>query len=157
MKKKKFILYCELIAELNFNAEACIRVASDWGVSDYEGTIEPVKKLPSIKIKNEETKFKHLPKKIIAKILELKIFEKQAERIILDILESEFAYDPMTFFIYRQIYATKIGVKLLIIAEKLRRKAKIPEERFYREKESPFMALKEIWRINLKSYIEISK
>lgn len=105
----------------------------------------PHRKFPKIHYHNLENEMIYLPKNIISNIYNLLILQKHASRVLKDILDGVNPYEAKAFFFYRQVFATKIGIKCLLISFRLRKILGLPIYNAFQGKGYPFFTLRRHW------------
>ncbi|WP_391488834.1 hypothetical protein [Leclercia tamurae] len=143
---ERLFIATELVFLLEQFAEECAKVADDSGEPDERGEYRPTTKLPELGISDIKGDWRTLPALIMYRIRELPILMNEALRDISAASEHDWAPYYTESFQERQYQYTRLGLKALILARRLRKLCGLPTTRLDATKWSAQPVLWAVWR-----------
>lgn len=136
----------ELVFLLEQFAEGCARVATADGKRDIQGYMRVTEPRPEIDLKVVTGEWRSLPPRLLYAIRELPVLKEWSDREIAGMEESEGPPDFTRTIRERQYLYTRLGLKALIQARRLRQLACMPGTRLDATKWSAQQVLWGVWR-----------
>lgn len=147
---ERLFIATELVFLLEQFAEGCVTVVEDYGEIDSEGNTSPVAPTPSIDLSQVAGDWRVLPAMLIYRIRELPILLNEAGKYAARCYEHDSAPDyPLTFSLRRHQFS-RLGLKAIIQARRLRRLARLPDTRLDATAWSAQPVLWRVWRRECK-------
>lgn len=145
-KRQQELIYIatELVFLLEHFAQECAAVATDDGYENQNRLTVPVTKCPVLKISAITGDWRVLPAKLMYRIRELPVMQGEADRTINEVDHIPPDYDE--FFEERQYQYTRLGLKAIIQARRLRRLVGLPHTRLDATRWSAQPVLWAVWR-----------
>lgn len=142
-KRERYFIATELVFMLEQFAENCASVARDNG-SDHEHAFAPSHPLPELDYEAVTGDWRTLPVRLMYQLRELPVLKSESDRTIAsaDFIGPE--YDE--FFEARQYEYTRLGLKAVILARRLRKLTGFPDSRLNATPWSAQRVLWEEWR-----------
>ncbi|ELY3545746.1 hypothetical protein ACWPSR_004045 [Cronobacter turicensis] len=137
---EQLFIATELVFLLEQFADGCAAVVIDSGYVNQDGITVPLTTLPNIDYSAVSGDWRVLPSKLMYRIRELPVLKVQADRAINNTEASPPDYDA--FFDARQYEYTRLGLKAIIQARRLRRFANLPDTRI---DATPWSAQPTLW------------
>jgi len=129
LASERLFIATELVFILEQFAEDCVTVVEDYGEKDSEGETFPTASPPAIDLSQVSGDWRVLPVTLIYRIRELPILLNEAGKYIARGYEFDSAPDyPLTFSARRHLYS-RLGLKAIIQARRLRRLTLLPDTR----------------------------
>ncbi|KEY39998.1 MULTISPECIES: hypothetical protein [Pantoea] len=148
LQKEKHFIATELVFMLEQFAEACASVATDSGYENNKHVTAPSVPQPELSYSAVTGDWRALPVRLMYKLRELPVLKTESDRTI-DAAE----FIPPDFdelFEARQYEYTRLGLKAIILAHRLRRLAGFPESRLSGMPRSAQRVLWNVWRLERK-------
>lgn len=124
---ERLFIATELVFLLEQFAQESAAVATDGGYENQNGLTVPAKKYPVLNISAITGDWRVLPAKLMYRIRELPVMQGEADRTVNEAELIPPDYDE--FFEARQYQYTRLGLKALIQARRLRRLVGLPHTR----------------------------
>lgn len=134
----------ELVFLLEQFAERCAEVATDHGYENQDGNMVPEIPLPVLDYASVSGDWWVLPAKLMYRIRELPALQEEANRVLRD--ADAFPPDYNELFEARQYQYTRLGLKAIIQARRLRKLVGYPESRLAATEWSAQPVLWKEWR-----------
>lgn len=147
-EREQHFIATELVFMLEQFAEGCAGVATDHGYVNQEQVTVPETTIPNLDYSVVSGDWRVLPAKLMYRIRELLVMEGEADRAI-SAVES-YQPDYHEFFEERQYQYTRLGLKAIIQARRLRRFAGLPNSRLDASPWSTQSVLWKEWRLERK-------
>ncbi|MGY6031972.1 hypothetical protein ACUY4Q_005039 (plasmid) [Phytobacter sp. AG2a] len=141
LNRERQFIATELIFLLEQFAEGCAAVATDEGFVNKDGLTVPSTSEPDIDFSSVSGDWRVLPGKLIYRIRELPVLKAETVRTIQNVDAFPPEFDE--FFAERQTQYTRLGLKAIIQARRLRRFAGLPETRL---DATPWSAQHVLWK-----------
>lgn len=147
-KEQKELLYIttELVFLLEQFAEGCARIATDMGHTDAQGFTCTNKTTPDINLSVVSGDWRVLPPRLMYAIREIPILQKGADRLIQAIEDNDDAPEYFRTFEERRYQYTRLGLRAIIQARRLRKNAGLPVTRLDATEWSAQPVLWNVWR-----------
>jgi hypothetical protein len=123
--QERLFISTELVFMLEQFAESCASVATDWGYENQDGISVPQTPTPVIDYSTIAGDWRALPGRLMYQVRGLTVLKSTSDRIIDD--AEYYAPDFEEFFSERQYQYTRLGLKAVILARRLRRLVGFPE------------------------------
>lgn len=127
-------------------AEGCANVAVDHGEPDLQGKYSISVRVPELNINDATGDWRPLPARIMYRIRELPILQKEADRRISNVSEYDWAPYYKDSFEERQYQYSRLGLKALILAIRLRKMTGLPATRLDAAEWSAQPQMWGVWR-----------
>ncbi|WP_308538896.1 hypothetical protein [uncultured Pantoea sp.] len=146
-QQEQHFIATELVFLLEQFAEGCAVVALDNGL-EHEHATAPTSSLPEFDYSTVTGDWRTLPVRLMYQLRELPVLISESDRVIdaADFIGPD--YDD--FFEARQYEYTRLGLKAVILAHRLRRLARFPESRLNATPSSAQRVLWNDWRLERK-------
>lgn len=141
LASERLFIATELVFLLEQFAEACAGVATDTGHINLELERIPETTLPKLSYSSVSGDWRVLPAKLMYRVRELTVIQEEADRAINDADAYPPDYDEL--FEARQYQYTRLGLKAIIQARRLRRFAGLPNTRL---DASPWSSQNVLWK-----------
>lgn len=141
---ERLFIATELVFLLEQFAQECAAVATDNGYKNQNGLTVPATKCPVLNISAITGDWRVLPAKLMYRIRELPVMQGEANRTINEAEHIPPDYDE--FFEARQYQYTRLGLKAIIQARRLRRLVGLPHTRLDATRWSAQNVLWQEWR-----------
>ena len=145
---ERLFIATELIFILEQFAEGCAGVATDRGYENRDGITVPEMAIPVLDYVSVSGDWRVLPAKLMYRIRELPVMQGEANRAIKAADTCPPDFDE--FFEARQYQYTRLGLKAIIQARRLRKFVGYPETRLAATKWSAQRVLWDEWRLERK-------
>ncbi len=144
--RERYFISTELIFLLEEFAEGCARVATDNGHENNKHVTAPSAPQPELSYSAVTGDWRVLPFRLMYKLRELPVLKTESDRTIdaADFIPPEFD----EFFEARQYEFTRLGLKAIILARRLRKLASFPESRLNVMPWSAQRVLWNVWRLH---------
>lgn len=149
LKKELHYIATELVLKLERYAEACAQVASDDGQDDdaSQPEREAVTDYPELNLTDISGDWRILDPRLMYRIRELTVLQDEARRAIQYAAEIPAPLWHKDYFRERQYQFTRLGIRAVILAVRLRRAAGLPETRLTgHDKWSAVSVFHKVWR-----------
>lgn len=117
--QERLFISTELVFMLEQFAEGCASVATDWGYENQDGISVPQAPTPVIDYSAVTGDWRALPGRLMYQVRGLTVLKTTSDRIIND--AEYYPPDFDEFFSERQYQYTRLGLKAVILARRLRR------------------------------------
>ena len=144
LASERLFIATELVFLLEQFAQESAAVATDDGYENQNGRTVPAKKYPVLNISAITGDWRVLPAKLMYRIRELPVMQGEADRTVNEAELIPPDYDE--FFEARQYQYTRLGLKALIQARRLRRLVGLPHTRLDATRWSAQNVLWQKWR-----------
>ena len=144
LASERLFIATELVFLLEQFAQESAAVATDDGYENQNGLTVPAKKYPVLNISAITGDWRVLPAKLMYRIRELPVMQGEADRTVNEAELIPPDYDE--FFEARQYQYTRLGLKALIQARRLRRLVGLPHTRLDATRWSAQNVLWQKWR-----------
>lgn len=141
---ERLFIATELVFLLEKFAEGCAAVATDQGYRNQERITIPEIRAPSLDYSAVSGDWRVLPAKLMYRIRELPVMQDEADRTIN--AAEQLSPDFDEFFEARQYQYTRLGLKAIIQARRLRRLVGLPHTRLDATRRSAQNVLWQEWR-----------
>ncbi|HHH6298422.1 TPA: hypothetical protein ACP2RM_003654 [Escherichia coli] len=148
LASERLFIATELVFLLEQFAEGCAGVATDHGYVNQDGITIPETSLPDLDYASVSGDWRVLPATLMYRIRELPVLQDEADRVIRAADACPPEYDEM--FEARQYQYTRLGLKAIIQARRLRKLVGYPETRLAATKWSAQPVLWKEWRLERK-------
>lgn len=145
--EERLFISTELVFLLEQFAEGCARIATDKGHTDAQGYTRSNETTPDIDLSVVSGDWRVLPPRLMYSIREIPILQKGADRLILATEENDDPPDYFRTFHERQYQYTRLGLRAIIQARRLRNNAGFPATRLDATKWSAQPVLWNVWRL----------
>lgn len=146
VKRERLFIATELIFLLEEFAEKCALVAADNGERDQFGITVVTEDPPLLDLTSVTGDWRVLPPKLMYRIRELPIRLTEAGKYVASANENDFPEDYSRTFWERQYQYSRLGLKALFSAIRLRQIAEFPPTRLNATSWSVQPMLMELWR-----------
>lgn len=149
LASERLFIATELVFMLERYAEACARVATDDGEDDDAPQPErkPVTNYPELNLIDVSGDWRTLEPRLMYRIRELPVLQDEARRAIAYAADIPFPPWHKDYFRERQYQFTRLGLKAVILAVRLRKATGLPETRLTGHDEwSPVAVFRKVWR-----------
>jgi hypothetical protein len=146
LRRERHFIATELVFLLEEFAEGCLRVANDPGNILSEAKHETLTPPPILDLNGVSGDWRALPQELIYGIRQLAVLQFAADRNISDVGEYALPHLPDHYIHERQYHYSKLGLKGLIMAKRLRKEISLPDASLSGGKYAPFPALWAVWR-----------
>ncbi len=147
LNRERYFIATELVFILERFSEGCVPVASDAGKPDeQQGGWYAETDFPSFDFTEVSGDWRSLPQRLIYQLRELFIQQEEAKRIIQSAFEFDDPLEPTEGFFTRQYQATRLGLRALILATRLRKVCGMPNAQLLRGPSSAGDLLWLLWR-----------
>lgn len=147
LDKERLFIATELIFLLEQFAEGCARVATDSGEPDQQGEYTPTENLPELIITNISGDWRTLPPRIMYRIHELPVLQNEVRRHVAAYYD--YYWEPpyhSPYYRERQFHYARLGLKAVILAQRLRKLVGLPGTRLEATEWSAQPVLRNVWR-----------
>lgn len=141
LQKERYFIATELVFLLEQFAEGCGSVATDRGYKDHDGISVPGSTAPELDYSVVTGDWRALPAVLMYRSRELPVLISSARRTVRDV--DSFAPDYEEFFSERHYQYTRLGLKAIILARRIRKLVGFPEARL---DASPWSAQQVLWK-----------
>lgn len=141
LASERLFIATELVFLLEQFAEACAGVSTDSGYINHELERVPEVTVPKLSYSSVTGDWRVLPAKLMYRVRELTVIQGEADRAINDADAYPPDYDE--FFEARQYQYTRLGLKAIFQARRLRRFAGLPDTRL---DASPWSSQNVLWK-----------
>ncbi|HHA2278232.1 TPA: hypothetical protein ACOEHF_004076 [Enterobacter hormaechei subsp. xiangfangensis] len=145
--EERLYISTELVFLLEQFAEGCARVATDTGHNDAQGFTRSNVTTPDIDLSVVSGDWRVLPPRLMYAIREIPILQKGADRLILATEEHDDPPDYFRTFEERRYQYTRLGLRAIIQARRLRKNAGFPATRLDATEWSAQPVLWNVWRL----------
>lgn len=148
-QKELFYITTELVFMLERYAEGCSQVASDDGfrVAPVQSEAEPYADYPELNLGDVSGDWRVLHWRHMYRIRELPVLHDEARRAIAYIRENSSPPFHRDYFRERQYQFTRLGIRAVILAVRLRRATGLPETRLAGHDEwSAVSVFRKVWK-----------
>jgi len=139
--QERLFISTELVFMLEQFAEGCASVATDWGYENQDGISVPQAPTPVIDYSTVTGDWRALPGRLMYQVRGLTVLKTTSDRIIND--AEYYPPDFDEFFSERQYQYTRLGLKAVILARRLRRLVGFPKTPL---SASPWSAQHVLWQ-----------
>ncbi|EAO6819047.1 hypothetical protein GL381_07840 [Salmonella enterica] len=148
LKREQLFIATELILMLEQYAEECTQVAIDggWNVAPVQSEAEPYADYPELNLADVSGDWRVLDLRHMYRIRELPVLQHEARRVIAFTREIPAPPNHESYFRERQYQFSRLGLKAVIMAERLRRVASLPGTRLADGEWSAVYRLRKVWR-----------
>lgn len=149
LASERLFIATELVFMLERYAEACARVATDDGEDDDAPQPErkPVTNYPELNLIDVSGDWRTLEPCLMYRIRELPVLQDEARRATAYAADISFPPWHKDYFRERQYQFTRLGLKAVILAVRLRKATGLPETRLTGHDEwSPVSVFRKVWR-----------
>lgn len=146
LQKERYFIATELIFILEQYADGCAKVATDRGEADAHGEHEPVTVYPELEISNVAGDWRTLPVLLMYRIRELPVMQKESVRSVGDVGEYDHPPHYSDYFRERRYQFTRLGLKAIFLAKRLRVLVCLPESRLDVSEWSAQPVMWRVWR-----------
>lgn len=136
----------ELIFILEDYAEGCARVATDSGEDNPQGEREPVSAYPELDLSDADGDWRTLPALLMYRIRELPVMQKESIRAVQEVGEYDHAPYYTDTFRERKYQFTRLGLKAIFLAKRLRALVGLPKSRLDASEWSAQPVMWKVWR-----------
>lgn len=143
---ERYFIATELIFLLEQYVEECVQVAQDGGAEDQDGYTRAQTRTPEISYMGVAGDWRALPPQLMYKLRELPVRQNEAERHISHVRNADSIPDFLFTFYERQYQYTKLGLRAIGLARRLRTLCSTPETRLDKTPWSAQPVLWKIWR-----------
>lgn len=143
---ERLFIATELIIVLEQFAEGCALVAVDEGEDDEQGCRRTSEQSPDISLSEIQGDWRVLPGRLMFRVRELPILLIEAKRFIGSVNEHDDPPDYDRSFAERQYQYTRLGLKALFMALRLRKLVGLPGTRLDTMSWSVNSVLWQVWR-----------
>ncbi|HIB5507428.1 TPA: hypothetical protein ACWW9V_005680, partial [Klebsiella pneumoniae] len=155
LDKERLFIATELIFLLEQFAEGCARMATDCGEPDPQGVYTPTENLPELIIKNISGDWRALPPPIMYRIHELPVLQNEVRRHLAAYYEQYWEPPYLSpYYRERQFHYARLGIKAVILAQRLRKLVGLPGTRLDATEWSAQLVLSRVWRKKRKERTE---
>jgi hypothetical protein len=147
LASERLYIATELICLLEQYADGCARVATDSGEPDEEGIYMPVENLPELVITNISGDWRTLPPRIMYRIHELPVLQNEVRRHVAAYYD--YYWEPpyhSPYYRERQFHYARLGLKAVILAQRLRKLVGLPGTRLEATEWSAQPVLRNVWQ-----------
>ncbi|WP_052127524.1 DUF3824 domain-containing protein [Enterobacter cancerogenus] len=153
-QRERYFIATELVFLLERFSEGCVPVASDAGKPDeQQGRWYAETDFPSFDFTEVSGDWRSLPQRLIYQLRELFIQQEAAKRIIQSAFEFDDPMEPTEGFFTRQYQATRLGLRALILATRLRKVCGMPNAQLLRGPSSAGDLLLLLWRKHHRTHV----
>lgn len=147
-QKEFFYIATELIFLLEQYAEGCTQVANDdgWNGDHHQSEAEPHADYPKLNLADVTGDWRVMDLRHMYRIRELPVLQNEAQRVIAHTRDIPDPPNHEFYFRERQYQFTRLGLKAVIMAERLRRVAGLPRTRLADGEWSAVAKLGKVWR-----------
>ncbi|MBZ6397916.1 MULTISPECIES: hypothetical protein [Pantoea] len=146
LQRERIFITAELVFLLEQYAEGCARVAADHGDDNPQSEREPTVNYPLLNLTDVSGDWRVLSRLLMYRIRELPVLQNEAQRTIAGVGE----YDHPPYYSYyfreRQHQFSRLGMKAVILAMRLRKAVGLPESRLQDTEWSAYNVLWKVWR-----------
>ena len=154
LNRERYFIATELVFLLERFSEGCVPVASDAGKPDeQQGGWYAETDFPSFDFTEVSGDWRSLPQRLIYQLRELFIQQEEAKRIIQSAFEFDDPLEPTEGFFTRQYQATRLGLRALILATRLRKVCGMPNAQLLRGPSSAGDLLWLLWRKHHQTHV----
>ena len=148
LAQDRLFIATELVFLLEQFAETCANVAKDCGYYNQEGISVPAVKTPALDYSVIQGDWRALTGRLMYQVRELAVIKSEADRTINE--ADYWAPDFDEFFCARQFQYTRLGLKSVILAKRLRKFVGFGETRLNSTPWSAQQVLWSVWREEMK-------
>jgi len=153
-QRERYFIATELVFLLEKFSEGCVPVASDAGKpDDQQGRWYAETDFPMFDYTEITGDWRSLPQRLIYQLRELLIFQEEAKRIIQSTFDFDDPFDPTDGFFTRQYQATRLGLRALLLATRLRKICGMPSSQLLRGPSSAGDLLWLLWRKHRRTHV----
>lgn len=145
-QRERIFIAAELVFLLEQYAEGCARVAADHGDDNPQTEREPTVNYPMLNLTGVSGDWRVLSRLLMYRIRELPVLQNEAKRTIEGVAEYDFPPFYSDYFRERQYQFSRLGMKAVIQAMRLRKAVGLPESRLKDTEWSAFNVLWKVWR-----------
>lgn len=154
LQRERYFIATELVFLLEKFSEGCVPVASDAGKPDeQQGRWYAETDFPSFDFNDVSGDWRSLPQRLIYQLRELFMQQEEAKRIIQSAFEFDDPLEPTEGFFTRQYQATRLGLRALILAMRLRKICDMPNSQLLRGPSSAGDLLWLLWRKHRRTHV----
>lgn len=147
MESERLYICTELVFLLEQFAEGCARIATDTGHTDAQGYTRSNEITPDLDLSVVSGDWRVLPPRLMYTIREIPIMQKVADRLILATEEHDHVPEYFRTFHERQYQYSRLGLRAIIQARRLRKNAGFPATRLDATEWSAQPLLWNVWRL----------
>lgn len=146
LQRERIFIAAELVFLLEQYAEGCARVAADHGDDNPQSEREPTVNYPLLNLTDVSGDWRVLSRLLMYRIRELPVLQNEAQRTIAGVGEYDHPPYYSSYFRERQYQFSRLGMKAVILAMRLRKAVGLPESRLQDTEWSAYNVLWKVWR-----------
>ena len=146
LQRELIFIAAELVFLLEQYAEGCARVAADHGDDNPQSEREPTVNYPLLNLTDVSGDWRVLSRLLMYRIRELPVLQNEAQRTIAGVGEYDYPPYYSYYFRERQYQFSRLGMKAVILAMRLRKAVGLPESRLQDTEWSAYNVLWKVWR-----------
>lgn len=146
LDRERLFIATELIFILEQYAEGCARVATDSGVDNPQGERIAVSAEPVLALSDAAGDWRTLPALLMYRIRELPVMQTESLRAVQEVGEYDHAPYYTDTFRERKYQFTRLGLKAIFLAKRLRALVGLPESRLDASEWSAQPVMWKVWR-----------
>lgn len=153
LQRERIFIAAELVFLLEQYAEGCARVSADHGDDNPQSEREPTVNYPLLNLTDVSGDWRVLSRLSMYRIRELPVLQNEAQRTIDGVGEHSYPPYYSNYFLERQYQFSRLGMKAVILAMRLRKSVGLPESRLQDTEWSAYNVLWKVWRRERKSRV----
>lgn len=145
LKRERHFIATELVFLLEEFAKNCVRVAADCGEQTQDGVTVATESQPDLELTRITGDWRVISPRLMYRIRELPILLTEAEKYVDSAYENDFPDDYSLTFWEKKYQYSRLGLKALFLAIRLRKEAGLPSTRLNATSWSVQPMLMELW------------
>lgn len=154
-EKELLFIATEMVFHLERFAELCVKVATDTGYEDSSGITRYSVRPEDLSLTDISGDWRVLPRQLMYRIRELPVLQNSADRAISVAEEHDDPPDYDDTFYARRYQYTRLGLKAIILARRVRKLVYLPDTRLDATPWSAQPVLWQLWRLERKRRSQI--